>query len=90
MTPRELAEGAKQILESPVMRKVFSDIRDSLVVQLESTAMDDIQTHHEVAQMLQLHRRYQTMLSRYVSDNALDQHKRKQDSFIEKMKERLA
>lgn len=90
MTPNELADGAKQILESQVMRKVFSDIRDALIVQLESTAMDDIQTHHEVTQMLQLHKRYQTMLSRYVSDNALDKHKRKQDSFIEKMREHLA
>jgi hypothetical protein len=40
--------------------------------------------------MLQLLKRIRTQLETYVQDQTMDKHKQKQDSFMEKMRQRIA
>jgi hypothetical protein len=89
MTPNEKAERAKEVLGDPVMKQAFDDIRMALVSQLEFTPMSDIDTQHEVALMLQLLKRLRGQLQSYVSAQSVDKAKIRQDSFIEKMRERF-
>jgi hypothetical protein len=89
MTPNEKAEHAKQVLGDPVMKAAFEDIRMSLVSKLEFTPISDVETQHEIALMLQLLKRLREQLQSYVSAQSVDIAKQKQDSFIEKMRERF-
>lgn len=89
MTPRELAEAAEHLLTEPVMKKVFVDIRDGLVTKLESVPLSDTETQHEITLMLQLLKRFQNQLSKYVGDEAMNKHRVKQDEFIESRREGL-
>ncbi len=90
MTPLERAERANQLLADPVMAKAFEDVRLGLVTQAEQTAMDDVTTHHEVVITLQLLKRLRVQLQKYADELAVDQQRKKHDSFIERMRERLA
>jgi hypothetical protein len=90
MTPIERAERAKQLLDDPVIKGAFEDIRMTLVRQLEASGMDDVDTHHQATLSLQLLKRLRTQLERYTDEIAVDKHKKQQDSFIEKMRERFA
>lgn len=87
MTPFEKADRAKHLLEDPVLRAAFEDIRMGLVGQLERAAMDDVDTHHQAALSLQLLARVKTTLQRYLEAIAVDKAKEKQDSFLRKMKQ---
>jgi hypothetical protein len=89
MTPREKAERAKQLLEDPVFRHVLEDIRMGLVGQLEASPIGDVDTHHEVALTLQLLARIKPTLQKYANEIEMDKHKRRQESFIEKTRQRL-
>ena len=89
MTPIDRAERAKSLLEDEVLKGAFRDIRMRYVEQLESVPMSDVETQHEVALCLQLLKRVQSQLQKYISDSAIDKAKAKQDSFIEKMRERF-
>jgi hypothetical protein len=89
MTPQDKAEQAKQVLTNPVFRHVFNDIRENLVVQLESIPLGDTETQHEITLMLQLLKRVQTTLERYQQSGTVEKHRAKQDSFIERVRERL-
>jgi hypothetical protein len=89
MTPNDKAERAKQVLADPVMKQAFEDIRMRYVEQLEAVPMSDVETQHEVTLCLQLLKRVQAQLQRYVSDQSVDKAKIRQDSFIEKMRERF-
>ena len=89
MTPNDKAERAKQVLGDPVMKQAFEDIRMRYVEQLEAVPISDVETQHEVTLCLQLLKRVQSQLQKYVSDQSVDQAKAKQDSFIEKMRERF-
>ena len=89
MTPIERAEQAKQALENPALKAAFSDIRDKLVIQLEGIAISDHETQHEIALMLQLLKRLQAQLQLYAQEIAVDKHRKKQDSFIAKMRQSL-
>jgi hypothetical protein len=89
MTPQEKAEQAKQVLTNPVFKHVYGDIRENLVVQLESIPLGDTETQHEITLMLQLLKRVQTTLERYQQSGTVEKHRAKQDSFIERVRERL-
>ncbi len=90
MTPEEKSDAAKHLLESPIFKAAFKDVRENLVSQLEMTEIGDVDTHHEVALTLQLLKRLQAQITRYVDDATMAKHKRKQDSFIERLRERVA
>ena len=88
MTPLERAEQARHLLQNPTLKAAFEEIRQGLVAKLEEVPMGDVDTHHEVAISLQLLKRLKTQLQRYIDDQAIDKHKQKQATFIEKMRER--
>jgi len=89
MTPSERADRAKQLLNDPVLKGAFSDLRDKLVMQLEASVVSDVETQHEIALMLQLLKRIQSQLLSYQQDGAIDKHKEKQDSFLRRMRQSL-
>lgn len=88
MTPLDKAERAKQLLEDPVFRAVLNDQRETLVRQLEDTAMSDMDTQHEVALTLQLLKQIPLRLQRYVSDIEIEKSKHEQATFMERMRSR--
>lgn len=90
MTPLERADRAKSLMEDAVLNGAFADIKTKLVDRLESVPMGDIETQHEIALMLQLLKQLRGQLQTYLNEAAVDKHKQKQDSFIEKMRERFA
>lgn len=89
MTPLEKAERARQVLEDPVFNAAFQDIRMQLVVKLESVPFGDLDTQHEIALMLQLLKRLKDQLGTYGNELAVDKARKKQDSFMAKIRERL-
>lgn len=90
MTPGERADRANQLLNDPVFIGVFDDIRLQLVARLEDTAIGDIDMQHEIALTLQLLKKLREQLQNYGNDLRVEQYKRKQDSFIERMRQRIA
>jgi len=90
MTPFERAERAKQLLEDDVLKGAFQEIRNRLIAQLESMPISDIEAQHEATLMLQLLRRLREQLERYVSDGAVEQHRTRQQKFIERLRERIS
>jgi hypothetical protein len=90
MTPEERSYEAARILENQVFKSAMVDIRESFVRQLEACGMDDMQTQHEITLSLQLLKQVQTKLSRYIQEGKLAEEKRKQESFMERIRERLA
>jgi hypothetical protein len=89
MTPRERSDRAKQLLADPTFRVVMKDIREGLVRQLESTAIDDATTHHEIALTLQLLARIPVNLQKYATDLEVDEHRQRQDSWMKRMRQQL-
>lgn len=89
MTPNEKAEAAKMVMESPIMRAAFSDIREGLVSKLEAVPFGDTDTQHEVALMLQLLKRLQAQLQTYVQEQSMVKHRQQQDEFLKKTREHL-
>ena len=90
MTPFEKADRAKQLLADPLLKEAFATIREELVAGLEKTPMGDVDTQHDLALTLQVLKRLQTTLHRFVQDNILQEHKNKSQSFIERMREKIA
>jgi hypothetical protein len=86
MTPLERADRAKQLLEDPVWKAAFADIRERLVAQLETIAIGDHETQHEIALTLQLLKRLQGQLQKYVSDQAVDERRLKDETFIDRVR----
>jgi hypothetical protein len=89
MTPREKADRAKQVLEDPVFRSVFDDIRQDFVRKLEECPLGDIETQHEIALSLQLLKRIRVQLERYVDEIAVDKAKERHDNWIRKVQQKL-
>jgi len=89
MTPFERADEAARLLKNPVLRDAFTGIRDNLIVTLEATQISDVETQHEIALMLQLLKRLNGQLLRYVEDGKLETHRQKQANFIERLRERF-
>ena len=84
MTPREKADRAQRMLDDPLFKQVFSDIRESLVAKLESCGVGDIDAQHELTVSLQLLMRLKTQLSRYSEQILLDEAKQKHESWIQR------
>jgi len=90
MTPSEKAERSRQLLADPVLVEAFGDIRMALVARLEAAGVSDTELQHEIALMLQLLKRLRTQLETYCQDEIVEKHRKKHDSFIERMRERIA
>jgi hypothetical protein len=90
MTPEERSFEAKAILENRVFKEALVDIREAFVRQLEACGMGDVQTQHEITLSLQILKRIQTQLARYIQEGKLAEEKRKQDTFMNRIRERLA
>ena len=89
MTPREKAERAQALLDDPVVRAVWHDIREGVVSKMEASPMDAYEVHHECALTLQVLLQVQNTLKRYAMEIEVDKHRAKQDSFMHKMREKL-
>lgn len=89
MTPFERAEEARSLLSNETLKKAFLDIREGLVTQLESTAFHEVETQHELALMLKLLKKLNSQLTSYIDADAIERDKVKQQTFIERMRERL-
>lgn len=89
MTPFERAEQARHLLSNETLQKAFVDIREGLVTQLESTPFHEVDTQHEIALMLKLLNKLKTQLKAYIDADAIERDRVKQQTFIEKMRERL-
>jgi hypothetical protein len=90
MTPFEKADRAKQLLVDPVLKEAMTNIREALVTGLETSGFEDVDKHHHITLTLQALRRVNTELQRFVQDNILQEHKNKSQSFIERMREKIA
>lgn len=86
MTPFERGEEAKRLLEHPVLREAFADIKRDIVAQLERVPFGDIDTQHHAVLALQALNLVQVRLEKYINDQKVQAHKVRQDTFIEKMK----
>lgn len=89
MTPWERADRAKQLLADDVLRRALSEMREGLVQKLEVCPIGDIDTQHEVALTLQLLRRFTMQLERYIQDGAVEQHREKQRTWVEKLRAKV-
>jgi hypothetical protein len=87
MTPREKAEKARQYLDDELSREVHAELREMLVSELEREA--DLERQLEIVKRLQLHRQQRQLYERYASQLLVDQHKVEQDSYMEKIRQRL-
>ena len=89
MTPTEKAEAAKQLLNSPVMKSVFADVRENFVTKLESVPIGDTDTQHDITLILQLLKLLQNQLANYIQAGVVDKYRSRQDEFIERTREKL-
>ncbi len=89
MTPFEKSESAKRIKEEPVIKQAFIDIRENLVRQLENVPIDDVETQHQVSITLQLLKRLDTTLTRYIQDQTVIDFRKLQDEKIARKRESL-
>jgi hypothetical protein len=87
MTPREKAEKARQYLDDELSREVHAELREMLVSELEREA--DLDRQLEIVKRLQLHRQQRQLYERYASQLLVDQHRVEQDSYMEKIRQRL-
>ena len=90
MTTRDLADRAQRILDDPVFKQAFSDIREAMVSKLESCGVGDIDAQHELTVSLQLLKQLKTQLSRYSEQILLDKAKEQHESWILKAKRSFA
>ena len=89
MTPREKAERAKALLEDPVFNHVFADIREQIVLKLESIPVTDVDAQHDLTITLQLLKQLTTQLSRYTDEIVLDNAKSKHETWLQKTRQTI-
>lgn len=90
MTPLERAERAKQLLQDPVLRQAFENVRMHYVAAIEVSQSTDVEAHHDMALCLKSLIRVQNELKAFANEIAVDKAKRQSESFIEKTRERLS
>lgn len=90
MTPRERADGARELLRNESFKAVFRELRDELMVSLENVGITDYEVEHEGVRTLQVLKRIETKLQRYVEDGKLEEHKQKEQGFIEKTRQSVS
>ena len=83
-------QGAETTFAVPEGWFTIHDIREGLVRGLESAQMGDVDTHHEAALSLQLLKRLQTQLQRYIDDAKVQKRKDEQDSWLDRARQSVA
>jgi hypothetical protein len=73
-------------MADPLMVVVWRDLREGLVQKLESLDVMAIEEQHEAALMLKLLKRVQMQFESYVQHGKHEEHKRNEDSLIQRMR----
>lgn len=89
MTDQERAEHAQRLLADPLLAEVFSSTREAFVAKLEASGMADYETHHEIALCLQILGQVKARLVKYVQDGENSQYQQAQQSFMERLRQRI-
>lgn len=89
MTPRDRADAARELLKSEVFKNVLADTRNAIVQRLETTPMADHDLQHEGVITLQLLKRFETQLQRYVEDWEMEVKREEQRNWIERTTQTL-
>ena len=89
MTPRDIADRAKQLLEDEVLQKALVDIRERIVRGIEGTAMEDVTAHHEAAISLQLLGSVNSQLRAYLEEQLIHDKQQEEANWIRKMTQRI-
>ncbi len=89
MTPLERADKAKQLLNDPVIAEAFKDIREQIILRLEACPVSETETQHDLTITLQLLKQLKLQLSRYCDEIALDNAKKRSDSFMQRTRQTL-
>ena len=93
MTPGERvarANRAAEILGEDLLGGVFRDVREALVERLEATAIGDTSTQHEIALTLQCLKQLRQHLETYVTDGKLALREQDEETFMARMRKRIA
>jgi len=69
----ERANQARRVLDDPTLQKAMEEVRQSLLKQLEVTAVGDRDSHHEIALSLQALRSIRRVLENWVIDGEVEQ-----------------
>lgn len=91
MTPGERIAKANRAAE--VLREmewVFREVRDDMTKALESSALGDIDTHHNLAISLQLLKALQSKLQQVVNDGKMASAEVEQDNWVRRMRRKMA
>jgi hypothetical protein len=89
MTPGERV--AKANRASEVLKEldwVFKEVRDDITKALESSALGDVDTHHNLTISLQILKQIQAKLQATVNDGKMAQAEQEQDNWIRRMRRR--
>ena len=89
MTPREKADRAKQILEDPVFRAMFEEMRENIVSKLEQLPVSDVEAQHDLTITLQLLKMLKTKLLRYTEEILVDNAAARQQTWLKKARESI-
>lgn len=89
MTPSERADRAKELLENPVLKACFSEMRESFVRKLETTPVNDVEIQHELALSLQILKSLRSQIEKMAQGDPVDKYRVKQDTFMDRIKQRL-
>lgn len=90
MTPNEKAERSKQVLGDPIIQAALEDMRQGLLVKIEQAPLGDREYEHELARTVQLLRQLKIQIESYGQIAVVEKHHKRHDSFIERMREKLA
>lgn len=89
MTPAEKADRAKQLLSDELLKECFSTLRERMVERMEACPFGDVDTQHEIALGLQVLKQVKVQLHSYINDLTLIEHQQRQESFMERMRQRI-
>ena len=89
MTPIELAEHAKALLESQAFKVCMSDLRKDLVSQLEQANTGDVEAQHDCVLMLKLLIQIQMKLAKYTDTIAVDRARDREREWMTRAKESI-
>lgn len=78
MTPFERADYAKTLLASDVFKLAYEDMRSTLLAQVESVGLTDIEAQKALVLSLQSLKGIKSRLERYVQDGVNEEHKQRE------------
>jgi hypothetical protein len=90
MTLQEKADAARELLKNSAFKLVMHDTRNAVVAGLEAAGMTDHDTQHEGVLMLQLLKRIETQLQRYVEDWEVEKKRQESKDWIDRTRQRLS